>query len=166
MITRDVLLFGGILSSGLMAGLWFGWVVSVIPGLAKVGDRTYISTMQSINVAIVNPLFIVVFLGTVFVLAAAAIAHFVAGDVRRAWWLTAAGVTYLVGVLGVTVGANVPLNDRLAAFDLDEAADDAVAAQRLDYESPWNRRHGVRTVANLFAVSFAVLAALTTADPD
>lgn len=165
MSATSVLLLAGILSSGLMAGLFFGWAVSVIPGLARIADRSYVSTMQSVNRAIVNPLFVVFFIGTVVALAAGALVHLRDGQTRRATWLAAAAGAYAFGVLGVTVGRNIPLNDALDAFALDGATDEAVAERRRGYESPWNRWHNVRTAANAAAFSFASTAALI-ADPD
>ena len=165
MITRSVLLGSAIVSCGLMAGLFFGWVVSVIPGLAGLSDRHYVATMQSINRAIVNPLFVVFFIGTVIALAAAAVVHFRHGQTRRGWWLASAAVTYAVGVLGVTVARNIPLNDALDTFDLGAADDAAVAVRRQTYERSWNRWHNLRTAANVVAFSLAAIAALDTADP-
>jgi uncharacterized membrane protein len=49
MSVRTLLLVASVLSSGLMAGLFFGWAVSVIPGTKLVDDRSYLATMQNIN---------------------------------------------------------------------------------------------------------------------
>ena len=143
-----------ILGAGLTAGLFFGWAVSVNPGLRRVADETYIETMQRVNVAIVNPLFILVFLGTPIALVAAALANGSA-------WLWASALTYIVGVLGVTIGGNIPLNNSLDEFDLPAADAGASVQRRHSYETPWVRWHNVRTVANVAAFAFAVVAALT-----
>ncbi len=90
MTARTALLLAGMLSSGLSAGLLFGWHVSVIPGLLKVSDRTYVSTMQSINREIINPLFIVTFMIPPLVLGLSALVHFRAGENRRGLWLAVA----------------------------------------------------------------------------
>ncbi len=94
----------GIVSSGLMAGLLYGWAVSVIPGLRRIPDTAYITTMQNINRAIINPAFIVPFMGLPVALTAGAIARFRAGDTRRGWLMAGAAATYATGVLGVTIG--------------------------------------------------------------
>ncbi len=154
----------GIVGSGLIAGLFWGWMVAVGPGLADVDDQTYVASMQSINRAILNPVFIVTFIGSAFVLAGATIIDFRAGNTRRASWLLAATVTYVVGVIGITMGGNVPLNDTLEAFDLAGAGEAAVSAARADYEGPWNRLHAIRSIANVVAVSFASVAALQPTD--
>ena len=162
----DAFLFTSLLSTGLMAGLFFGWAVSVIPGTLRISDRSYISTMQSINVAIVNPLFVLFFLGTSGFLAVAAFMHFRAGDSRRAWWLVAATATYTIGVLGITAGGNIPLNNELDRFDLDAATAETIAEQRRDYEGPWNRWHNIRTVASVAALAMTSAAALAASETD
>jgi uncharacterized membrane protein len=57
-------------------------------------------------------------MGIPLVLGGAAIMQFRTGDHRRGWLLASATATYVIGVLGVTIGRNVPLNDALDAFDL------------------------------------------------
>ncbi len=160
MSVRLVLLIVSLVSAGLMAGLFFGWSVSVIPGLRRVDDRSYVQTMQSINVAIVNPVFVIPFFVTPMFLAAAAIAEYRVGNTRRAWVLGVAAATYLFGVLGVTVGGNIPLNDQLDAFDLPSSQSESLRTARADYEQPWNRWHTVRTV--LSVVTFAIAAVAAT----
>lgn len=164
MSANDIALLVALVASGLMAGLWFAWVVSVIPGHRRVDDHTYVSSMQNNNVAIINPLFMVTFMGTPVILIAAAIVAFQNGQSKRGWWLVVSAATYVVGVLGVTIGRNVPLNDRLAAFELDGASVDEIAAQRRAYEAPWNRWHNVRTVASTVSFGLASVAALVGDD--
>jgi hypothetical protein len=47
----------------LQAGTYFTWATGVMPGLARVDDRTFVEAMQRVNVAIVNPVFVSTFLG-------------------------------------------------------------------------------------------------------
>lgn len=162
---RTILLASGMLGGGLMAGLLYGWAVSVNPGLRRVPDGTYITTMQHINRAIINPMFLVPFLAMPAILAAASIAQFRIGDTRRAWYLASAAAVYLVGVVGVTVGGNVPLNNALDAFNLAETPRQVTATERLRYESGWVRWHNVRTAASLLSFGLTSAAALIAADP-
>ena len=161
---KDALLGSSIVATGLMAGLWYAWTVSVIPGTRRIPDTTYITTMQNINKAIINPAFIIPFMGIPVLLAGAAIVQFRAGDYRRGWLLTAAGATYIVGVLGVTIGGNVPLNDALEAFDLAGSDEQAIATRRDTYETPWNRWHYLRTAANIGSFVLASAAAIASVD--
>ena len=147
-------------STALMAGLWFAWAVSVIPGTLLVSDRTYVTTMQNINRAIINPGFILPFLLTPALLAIAGVAQWRSGDQRRGGLLLAAGGTYLVGVLGVTFGGNVPLNNALDRVPLADSSDAELHRARATYERPWNRWHRARTVANLAALTIALIAVI------
>ena len=163
---KTVFLGISIVVTGLMSGLWYGWTVSVIPGTRRVSDANYIDTMQRINRAIINPGFIGPFLGIPIVIVVAAVLQFRSGDARRGWLLVSAAVTYVVGVLGVTAGGNVPLNNALDAFDLDDSDADAVRTRRMTYEARWNRWHYVRTGANAVALVLASAAALVAAESD
>jgi uncharacterized membrane protein len=160
MSPRIIVSISAVLVVGLMAGLLFGWLVSVIPGTSMVEDRTYVRTMQRINVAIINPAFLLPFLLAPALLGLAAVLEYRAGNRRRGSALGAASVVYLLGVLGVTIGGNIPLNNQLDAFELAAATDTAVAQQRTSYEGPWNRWHGIRTAAAAIAFMVATSALL------
>lgn len=159
----DTLLGTSLIATGLMAGLLYGWTVSVIPGTRRVADTNYVDTMQNINRAIINPAFIIPFMGIPLLIGVAAFLQFRAGDARRGWLLVGALGTYVIGVLGVTVGGNVPLNDALDAFDLARSDDQAIGVRRHSYETPWNRWHYLRTAANVGAFALTSAAALVAA---
>lgn len=161
---KTALLGGGIVTTGLMSGLLYGWSVSVIHGTKRVPATNYVDTMQHINRAIINPAFVVPFMGIPLVLGGAAVMQFRAGDHRRGWLLAGATATYVVGVLGVTIGGNVPLNDALDAFDLRGSTSDAIEQRRATYERPWNRWHHLRTIASVGSFALAATAALVVAD--
>ncbi len=156
----DVLLLSAIVGTGLISGFFYGWAVSALPGLAPVADRTYVQTMQSINRAILNPLFLVAFMGTPLLLGASTVVEFRSGGGASAWWVTAATATYVLGVFAVTAAGNVPLNNQLDRFVLETAPSDELVRMRSHYETRWNRLHYVRTVASVLALSFAAVAAL------
>ncbi len=160
MDARQLLLSGGIVATGLMAGLFYGWSVSVIPGTRRLDSGDYVTLMQHVNREILTPRFLVPFVGIPLLLGAAAFAQFRAGDQRRGVLITASAVTYLIGVFGVTAARNVPLNDALAAFALTTATGGALEDRRSTSEGPWNRWNTVRTLANVAAFSLATAAAV------
>ena len=53
-----------VVGCGLMAGLFFAFSVAVMRALGRLPAAHGMAAMQSINVAILNPLFLSVFLGT------------------------------------------------------------------------------------------------------
>ena len=161
---KTALLGGGIVTTGLMSGLLYGWSVSVSPGTRRVSAGNYVDTMQHINRAIINPAFVVPFMGIPLVLGGAAVLQFRAGEHRRGWLLAGATATYVVGVLGVTIGGNVPLNNALDGFDLRGSASEAIERRRTTYEQPWNRWHYLRTVASVASFALAAAAALVATE--
>ena len=52
---NSILLLITTLFSGLMAGLFYAWSISVTPGLAKIDNSSYLKAFQSMNRAILNP---------------------------------------------------------------------------------------------------------------
>jgi uncharacterized membrane protein len=141
-----------------MAGLFFVFSVVVMPALDRVPATSAIATMQAVNRVIVNPLFLLVFLGTGLGLAALSVVAVVgetfSGPARLA--VLAATATYLVGVFAVTGGANVPRND---ALDLLDPAALHAAADWAAYAGPWTAWNHVRTVASIATTALLVAVA-------
>jgi uncharacterized membrane protein len=142
------------ITTALIAGLFFAYSCSVMPGLARSSDRTLVETMQNINRAILNPWFLLPFVGSIPLVALAAVLAW-AGDGRPALaWVIAALVVYVVAFL-MTMVVNVPLNSELdAAGDPDRIAD--LAAVRERFEKRWVRWNLLRTLAH--TVAFGLLA--------
>src|SRR4051794_20401186 len=139
---RGPLLVVAAVVAALQAGTYFTWSTGVMPGLANVDDRTFVSAVQQINVAIVNPIFIATFLGAP-VLAGAAAA--VAGPQARPWALGATALA--AGTLIISFAGNIPLNDALAAAGpVDKIRD--LAAVRADFESEWVRLNIARCLTS------------------
>ncbi|MEO1061943.1 MAG: anthrone oxygenase family protein [Actinomycetota bacterium] len=166
MDAKQLLLVGSVVATGLMAGLFYGWTVSVIPGTRRLAGADYVELMQHVNREILTPRFLVPLIGIPLLLGAAAVAQFRAGDQRRGVLVAAGALTYLVGVFGVTAARNVPLNDQLDAFDLGAATAAEVDERRQTYEDPWNRWNTVRTVFNVGAFTLVTAAAVVAADPE
>lgn len=155
---------------GLSAGFFYTYESSVTPGLAGVDDTTYVLTFQSINEAVRNPGFGIVFFGSVPAIAmAVAVSWRATQGVPRA--LMAAALPLYVAGMAVTVTGNVGLNDDLA--EVTPVTPAAAAEARDDFEDDWNRLNLLRALA--FGASFAALAAAslslgadpaTTTDPD
>lgn len=151
---KSILLITALIISGLNAGFYFAWQVSVIPGTKKIGHTAFLETMQSINRAILNPAFFAIFFGGLILLLWTSFQLY--GEGRSFYFSLAALALYAFGTLGITIGGNVPLNNMLDAVNL-ESLDVYTAKQlRHQFEGPWNRWHLLRTI---FAVlSFLMLA--------
>ncbi|HKK39491.1 MAG TPA: anthrone oxygenase family protein [Cryomorphaceae bacterium] len=154
---KSFVLFGAVVLTGLSAGFFYAWQVSVIQGTLLVKDAVYLETMQSINRAILNPWFFAVFFGSLIFLSIGSIYQFNTNK----WvfvMLLAASIIYLIGTFGITAAGNVPLNDQLEALNLSELTSEKMAEFRSYYETKWNRLHLQRTVCSVLSFVLAVLA--------
>ena len=156
---KSLIQFGSIIFTGLSAGLFFAWSVSVIPGTQKVLDITYLETMQSINRAILNPIFFTVFFGPAIFLSLTSIYEFHSNHWAFGLFL-AASIIYLVGTIGVTGLGNVPLNQQLELLNIAELQVERVESFRKIYEAKWNRLHLIRTICASLAFALAALAVI------
>jgi len=154
---KTLALLGSVILTGLSAGLFYAWSVSVIPGTKRLIDLTYLETMQSINRAILNPAFFLVFFGSLVLLGLSTALEFPAQKTAFGLML-AATVVYLIGMVGVTGLGNVPLNNRLDGLQLGGASTAQLAEFRTYYETRWNRLHTLRTVFGVLSFVLAVLA--------
>ena len=157
---KSLTLFTAIVLTGLSAGLFYAWMVSVIPGTRKVVDMTYLETMQMINRAILNPAFYLIFMGSPLALGLSTIQQYNSGT--NFWYLLAASLTYTLGTFGVTVFGNVPLNDALDVLNLTDLSEAEVISFRKSYEEKWNRLHLIRTVFAVLSFVLALLASFRT----
>ena len=147
------------LTTGLIAGLFYAYAVSINLGLAAQPDAAYVATMNAINERIQNPLFFLSFIGAGLFLLAALAAHFPRPRSGRFWLIALACVLYVGGGFLLTVLVNVPLNDELAGVAAD-ASPDELARTRAAYEGPWNFWNGVRAVSSVLAFAILVGACL------
>jgi uncharacterized membrane protein len=149
--------FIAILLTGLVAGLFYGYDCSVIKGLGNLKNEAYLQSFQSINKAIQNPYF----LGALW--AACRCCLLQAGYVLKAathflfYFMLSATIVCFIGVLGVTIFGNVPLNEQLAKFTIALATENEIALIRKTFEKSWNSYHTVRTVASIAAFTLTIL---------
>ncbi|ANY06988.1 anthrone oxygenase family protein [Pseudonocardia sp. HH130630-07] len=94
--------------AGLLGGIYLAFSVAVLPALGNRPATEAAETMREINRVIVNPAFLVLFVGT----ALAATALLVAGVLAGAPLRVAAGIVVLAG-FAVTIAVNIPLNEAL-----------------------------------------------------
>lgn len=148
------LMFSTTLGCALMAGLFFVFSVAVMRALAQLPAHQGIKAMQTINTAIVNPVFLAVFLGT----ALGCVTTIILGvmQVGQVPWLAVVGaLVYLMGSLVVTAAFNIPRNNRLAALAPTDASS---AVYWSTYLAEWTAWNHVRSLAALVATGLLILA--------
>jgi uncharacterized membrane protein len=144
------------LGAGTVGGVFFGFSSFIMRALADLPAAQGVAAMQRINLVVLNPAFIGVFMGSAALsLACIAFAAWRWGAAADAPWLLAAGLAYGLGCFGVTMAFNVPRNERLAR--LDAASADAQAYWPR-YVREWTRWNHVRTAASLAGAGCAAAA--------
>jgi uncharacterized membrane protein len=139
MTSRDLTMALATVFTGLFAGFFWTYTVSIPPGLGLLDDAGYVTAFQAINATIRNAPFGIVFFGTVPAIALALAVHGRAGGGRRV--LLSAALVLAAAVVVVTFIRHIPLNDALAAATPGEAP-----AARAAFEATWNRWNLLRTV--------------------
>jgi uncharacterized membrane protein len=147
---RALTLGGATLTTGLVAGVFYAYSVSVDPGLTAQSDASYVATMQEINERIQNPLFFASFIGAVLFLLAALVVHLPRLRSSRFLLISLACLLYIGGGFLLTAFINVPMNDQLATVD-PEAPALVLSRAREAYEGPWDFWNGVRTIFSTMA---------------
>jgi uncharacterized membrane protein len=147
------------IATGLIAGFFYAYTVSVSRGLDRLDDAGYVTTMNAINATVRNAGFAPSFFGAALLLLVALALFATSPRDGRLAWVALAAVLYLGGGFALTAAVNLPLNDTLAETDMASSA--AVAEARADYEDPWNTANLVRTLCSTAALAALVGACLT-----
>src|SRR5687768_17437564 len=129
-----------------MAGVFFAFSTFIMKALARIPQGEGIAAMQSINRTVINPWFMLVFLGTAAASLALAVLAVARWQQPGAAYLLAGGALYFVGTFLVTLAFNVPRNNELAALARADAKGSAVWQRFLSGWTAWNH---VRTLAAL-----------------
>jgi len=138
----------------IIGGVFYGFSTFIMQALARVPGPEGIRAMQAINITVINPFFLVAFIGTALLLLGLAIvAGLNFGQPGATYVLAGAGL-YVIGCFAVTMVCNVPLNNAFAAVDASSAEGAALWARFLRDWVFWNH---VRTAAALVGAVVLVL---------
>lgn len=154
-MTTILLIVTAVLTA-LIAGLFYAYSCSVVLGLGKLSDTEYLKAMQSINREILNPVFFISFMGTAALLPISTFLYRAQNPVFIL--LLLATLAYLIGVFGVTIVGNVPLNDQLDKFDIVNSTKEGIKQMRDNFENRWNFLNNVRTVFSVISILLVVCA--------
>jgi uncharacterized membrane protein len=149
----SVLALVAALGCGLIGGVFFAFSNFVMKALARLPTAQGAAAMQSINVVVLNPWFLVIFVGTALACLVLATASIFNGSAPGAVWLLAGSLLYVIGTFIVTIAFNVPRNNALAPVIPTSAEAAQIWARYLRSWTMWNH---VRT-----ATAVAAAASLT-----
>lgn len=140
------LTFAAAIGSGVVGGIFYAFSTFVMAALGSLPSAQGAGAMKAINVTVINPVFMLAFMGT-------AVLGLVLAGASLIWWgrpggmlMLAASLLYLLGCFGVTMLFNVPLNNQLAA--IAPAQEAALWSRYLDVWTLWNH---VRTLASILS---------------
>lgn len=145
------------IGAGTVGGVFFAFSSFVMKALAQMPPNQGIAAMQRINVVVLNPLFLGVFMGTALLSIACIAASFFPWVTQRSLLLLAAGLLYLAGSFLVTVAFNVPRNERLARLNAESLEAATYWQAYLREWSNWNHLRAAASIGSA-ACSAAALA--------
>jgi uncharacterized membrane protein len=149
-----------IISTGMMAGIFFTWTNAVKPGIGKLDNLSYLKAFQAMNRVILNPIFYCLFMMPLITLIILSYNSF---DLHKLYvfdLLIASTVIYFIGVILTTIIGNIPLNEMLDKSDLERLDQQDSMTLRKTIETRWNRFNFVRTVSSF--LSFLILIIIET----
>ena len=146
------------IGAGTVGGVFFAFSTFVMKALAELPASKGIAAMQRINVVVLNPLFLGVFVGTAVLAAGCAVASFFPWTAPRSPLLLAAGLLYLAGSFFVTLAFNVPRNMRLERLGAESPE---AAAYWPVYVREWSKWNHLRTAASIASAACSAAALAT-----
>ena len=159
---ETIILASAIFLTGLMAGIFFTWSNAVKLGIGKLGDIEYLRALQSMNRVILNNAFRIIFLGAIIAVALVPVFYFNLYPKNIFWLFVFTLVIYWIGVFGVTVSGNIPLNEILDKTNLESITLEEIKTLRKSIELKWNNYNLIRCISSgitfiLLIVSFLTL---------
>ncbi len=136
-----------VLGCGLIAGVFFAFSTFVMAALAQQPTAAGIAAMQSINITVINPWFMTVFLGTAAVSGFWALLALLKWHPPGTLYVCLGSLLYLVGTVGVTMVFNVPLNDALAIVRPDSPEGATLWTKYLSQWTFWNHVRAIAAIA-------------------
>ena len=152
----DLLAVATVVGSGVVTGILLIFSNTVMPSLAQHAEGA--ATMVTINERILNPIFLLLFMGTTLACTALAVLTLLGHGEGGLLTLAGCGV-YIVGVFGVTAAFNVPMNDALAAIP---AGSQESAEYWSVYLERWTRWNTIRSVLGIAGTTILAVALLAT----
>lgn len=149
-------LIAGLVLLATVLGVLALYSHTIMPGLKKTDDVTFVQSFQAIDRQIVNPVFMLQFFAPLFILGFAAY-YAARNHVAGAPYVIAALVCYAVAV-AITMAVNVPLNDGIKK--VADAAQSGIAADARTHfnEMKWALFNNIRMVFTMLATAFSAVA--------
>lgn len=146
------IIVASILGAGLVTGLLFAFSNFVMRALADLPSDKGMFAMQRINVTIINPIFMMLFLGTPILCSVIAFISIQNINEPGSLYLLIGALTYLIGPFGITMLFNVPLNNLLARTDVSDTNEIWPM-----YQKKWQWWNHIRTYIGVASIVFMAI---------
>jgi uncharacterized membrane protein len=146
-----------LIGSALIGGIFFAFSSFIMKALARLPASQGMAAMQSINIVVLNPVFLGVFMGTTVISLLVSMLAIRGWEMPAAPYFLAGALFYFVGTFLVTGMGNVPLNNQLAAVTVNDPAAGNIWQHYLDR---WTRLNTVRTVSATVAAVMILIGLL------
>jgi uncharacterized membrane protein len=158
---RAITLIAATMTTGLVAGVFGLYSHTVMRGLAKTDDRTFVGAFQALDRAIINPWFMTSFVGALLLTITAAVLHLRPGARGPLPWIALALVLYLAAFI-ITIAVNVPLNDALKAAGDPDRITNLTEVRSQFHEARWAAWNLVRAITSTVAFGSLCWALITS----
>jgi uncharacterized membrane protein len=146
------------IACAVVAGIFFAFSNFVMDALRAIQPAAGLAAMQAINLSVLNPVFLSLFMGTSALSLLLGVLALTRWAQPTSAWLLTGSLLFVLGSSLVTAAGNVPLNEALARLDPTQADASRIWS---DYTVRWTRLNHLRTAASLLAtVAFSVALAL------
>ena len=152
----DVTLIFSITLCSLVSGFILTYSIVVMPGLSNLNDKDFLKAFQVTDAIIQNnqPVFLFIWIGSILAVLATILVSLVSIGFAEAWLIVLVAFVYLLGVQGITVAIHIPLNNHIQRIKIEDLNEEALADQRLKFETKWTLFNYIRTS---IAISVCIL---------
>lgn len=140
---------------GVMAGFFWTYTFNVNLATAQLDGATYARVQSLFNVNVRHAMFFSFFFGSALVAVLALILNYKHYRQANYWFLTAATVLYIVGIILFTRQVNLPLNYYTESWNPQQLPPDWQSVRE-----QWNNANALRTLISALAFILSVLALL------
>lgn len=153
-----VFAFLAVFTTSIVAGTVFAYANSVMPGLRKGDDRTFVLSVRELNSSVDNLVFLLVsngaLVGQIIFIALASYSH----DFDKVLMGSVALAAYIATLL-ITFLGNLPLNKAIIGAELPKD-NEGWKHLRVKFESRWTRLNLIRTTTSMVSVAALLITLL------
>ncbi|PQP81057.1 DUF1772 domain-containing protein [Paenibacillus sp. PCH8] len=141
-----------ILTTSIIAGTVFAYANSVMPGLRKGEDQTFVLAVRQLNSSVNNPIFLLVSNGALVAQIVFISLTIYTQDTHQIIWCSLALGAYIATLL-ITFMGNLPLNKEIIDAEIPQE-DKGWEPLRTKFESRWTKLNLLRTITCILSVVF------------